>query len=85
LGLEVAPGVVVAEVLPETPAEAAGMAPGDIITEVGGVPVHTGLQLRELVLGSAAAGSLTVLGRRGSEEKVFDVTLNEEPQPAATA
>jgi S1-C subfamily serine protease len=50
LGLTVHPGVVVAEVLPGSPAEAAGLARGDVIQSANGTPVLAGEQLRQAVL-----------------------------------
>src|SRR5205823_12547215 len=38
LGVTVEPGVVVAEVLPESPAAAAGLAPGDVVESANGHP-----------------------------------------------
>lgn len=46
LGVVVDPGVVVAKVLPGTPANQAGLLQGDIIRRVNETPVHTGDQLR---------------------------------------
>lgn len=50
LGLTVHPGVVVAEVLPGSPAEAAGLARGDVIQTANGTPVLASEQLRQAVL-----------------------------------
>jgi S1-C subfamily serine protease len=49
LGVTVGPGVVVAEVLPDTPAAAAGLAPGDVIDDLNGTPVQSGEELRDAV------------------------------------
>jgi hypothetical protein len=49
LGVTAGLGVVVAEVLPDTPAAAAGLARGDVIDDLNGKPVQTGEQLRDLV------------------------------------
>jgi hypothetical protein len=50
LGLTVHPGVVVAEVHPGSPAEAAGLARGDVIQAANGTPVLAGEQIRQAVL-----------------------------------
>jgi len=49
LGVTVDPAVVVAEVVPGTPAEKAGLNRGDIINTVNGVSVVTGVQLRQMI------------------------------------
>jgi len=49
LGVTVGPGVVVADVLPDTPAADAGLANGDVIEDLNGRPVHSAHELRELV------------------------------------
>ena len=50
LGLTVHPGVVVAEVQPGSPAEAAGLARGDVIQSANGTPVLAGEQIRQAML-----------------------------------
>ena len=47
-------GVVVAGVLPGSPADDAGLAPGDVIVEVNGRPLATVEQLREAAAGARA-------------------------------
>jgi len=49
LGVTVGHGVVVAEVLPDSPAAAAGVTRGDVIEEVNGTGVVTADQLRDAV------------------------------------
>src|SRR5207253_1944550 len=49
LGATVDPGVVVAEVLPGTPAEYAGLTMGDMILAVNGTDVFSGDDLRDLI------------------------------------
>jgi hypothetical protein len=49
LGVTVGLGVVVAEVLPDTPAAGAGLARGDVIDDLNGTAVRTGEHLRDLV------------------------------------
>ena len=78
MGLTVQPGVVVAEVLAGTSAEAAGLTPGDVIAEVNGVPVLTGEQLREVVL-RAPGRELTLRVSRGGEAREVAAWLGDGP------
>jgi len=50
LQLPAGEGVVVRNVLPDGPAAAAGIAEHDVITRIGGKPVHSREELRELTL-----------------------------------
>jgi flagellar biosynthesis chaperone FliJ len=82
LGATVDPGVVVAEVVPDTPAEKAGLAPGDVIVAVGETAVFSGEELRDLVHAVPAGEEFTLrVQRAGTFE---DITVRLEP-PAADA
>ncbi len=68
-------GTEIAAVRRRSPAEAAGLKPGDAITTVGGVEVQRQLQIRQ-ALGAYDAGEQISIGfRRGDEEKEVEVTL----------
>ena len=71
IGVTVARGVVVDEVLPGSPAATAGLARGDVIEEVDGEEVHGGEQLRAAVLAlpRRAAVALTTT-RAGKTRRV---------------
>jgi len=73
LGLTVAAGVVVAEVLPGTPAERAGIAPGDTIRAANGTPITSSLQLRELLHQSAPEHEITLQTNRGTDAREVKV------------
>jgi membrane-associated protease RseP (regulator of RpoE activity) len=76
-GVAVDPGVVVAEVRPGTPAEVAGLAPGDVITAVDGDSVFSVCDLWDLVQDAADARELVVQVNRGGV--VRDVTARLDP------
>ena len=61
LGLDVAGGVVVSEVLDDTPAEAAGIEPGDVIVSLDGEDVLDARDLR-LRIGLTQPGSEVKIG-----------------------
>ncbi|HYT89569.1 MAG TPA: PDZ domain-containing protein [Gemmataceae bacterium] len=71
LGLTVAPGVVIAEVHPDSPGAKAGLAHGDVVISVNGEPVQSASQLRSLVHGAAPNEEITLqVRRRGSLEEI---------------
>jgi serine protease Do len=82
LGVEPRSGLLVAEVVPRSPAHRAGLRSGDLLTAVGPFPVRT---VRELLEGLARfpVGSDVSLGfrRRGSELSA-SVPLQESPEVA---
>jgi C-terminal processing protease CtpA/Prc len=49
LGVVVDPGVVVAEVLPDTPAQVAGLVRGDVIRSINDTPIFSGPGLRDVI------------------------------------
>jgi len=50
-------GVIVLWIFRESPAEKAGFSPQDIVTSVGGAPIHTGADLFAAIDAAAAAGA----------------------------
>ncbi len=83
LGVVVGPGVVVAEVLPGTPAAEAGVAPGDVVRSANGDTVLTGEHLREIVRLQPEHAELTLAVGRGTEEREVKARL-DGPAPAAS-
>ncbi len=75
-------GVIVAKILPDTPAERAGLKKGDIITEVNGEKVKDASHFTSKI-SSFAPNSNINLGviRRGSKIN-FKIKLNERPASA---
>jgi serine protease Do len=72
-------GVLVADVLKDSPAEAAGMKPGDIIVELGGAPIKevTDLQKRVAAIPPGRAVALTVMRDRKTSR--LTVKIGEQP------
>lgn len=80
LGVTVEPAVVVAEVLPGTPAEAAGLVRGDVITGVNGIRILDAGELQELV-NQEVGEEITLQLARGEEKRAVHVML-DVPAPA---
>jgi serine protease Do len=83
LGVHANEGVLVADVMQNAPAAAAGVKEGDVITTFAGTAVHTPHDLRDLVE-SAAVGSKQTLGiEREGKHLSLDVTLKSLPDNLA--
>lgn len=101
IGLEVQPllkqmtdarGVLVATVLPDSPALAAGLQPGDFITEVNGTPVAASRSPEDIplfnraILTAPVGSELTLKGRRGGQALTWKMTtVIREPNEAKEA
>ncbi|HEY8474706.1 MAG TPA: trypsin-like peptidase domain-containing protein [Natronosporangium sp.] len=75
LGLPVDRGVFVREVGPQTPAAAAGLRPGDIITAFNGEPTDTVEEFLGALRGTEPGQSVTVNYLRGDQEAEATVTV----------
>jgi S1-C subfamily serine protease len=74
---EVQPGVVVAEVLPLSPAASAGLARGDVIHSVNGADVHSGAELRAAIEGLEERAEVSLRVARGGEVQDVKAQLDE--------
>jgi serine protease Do len=68
-------GVVVTAVVPGSPAEEAGLAPGDVILAANDHPLESRRQLNDIVVSHAAGEILKLLVERGGQQHVCQVTL----------
>ncbi|MGO4915862.1 DegQ family serine endoprotease [Pseudogemmobacter sp. W21_MBD1_M6] len=86
LGLGVSRGAIVTQVLPGTPADAAGLQAGDIITAVNGNPVESSSNLRNQI-GLVMAGTTLRLSlmRNGTEMEVAATIQAGQEQDEAAA
>jgi serine protease Do len=72
-------GALVGDVLPNSPAEKAGIKPGDVITEFDGKPISDANSLRLLTSQESPGTKALVKLLRGGSEKTVSVTLGELP------
>jgi Do/DeqQ family serine protease len=85
LGVRASAGVMVTGVLTNGPAAAAGIRPGDVITQIGGQPVRTVRELLTRIAALAPGTSAPVtLDRRGQPVQTA-VTPAQRPRPPAHA
>src|SRR5205823_9171863 len=78
-------GLVIGQVIPDTPAAKAGLKPNDILLELNGkaVPNNQGDFVRQVQEIKADAKVDIVVLRKGKKETIKDVTLPEDKAPAA--
>lgn len=79
-GLKDAKGALVSDIVPESPAERAGIKQGDIIIEVDGKDVDEMNKLPRLVATLHVGKEIRVKVIRDGKEKTFRVTIGEYPE-----
>ena len=72
-------GALIKSVEPKSPAENAGMEPGDVITSVNGKTVETPNELRMTIGGLTPGSKIELSYLRNGEGKKAEVTLAERP------
>lgn len=72
-------GVLIIQVLPDSPAAQAGLKPGDIIQRVSGTPVSTAAEVQELVDASAVGAELPVEISRQNKVQTIRVKAGALP------
>lgn len=79
LGLEVASDgpAAVTKVAPSSPAEAAGIQVGDIVAELGGQPVRSGMDYHLALIGRKGGETLSAVLLRGGRRVEAAITLGE--------
>ena len=78
LGVAADQGVVITEVLPDTPAALAGLKPDDVITGVNGKAVATPDDLREAIRKAGAGKDVSLSVLRGQTKQEVKARLGEE-------
>ncbi len=73
-----ATGAEISEVLPDTPAEQAGLEEGDVVTQLDGLRVTDGIALIVAIRSHQPGEDVEFLLTRGDEELTVSVTLGSE-------
>lgn len=85
LGLPADKGALVADVLPDSPALAAGFQQGDVVLSYGDEIVDDAHELPRLVAGTEAGRQMTVTVLRSGEKKQLAVTIGAMPDERKVA
>jgi serine protease Do len=81
VGLSDEKGAMVAELLDNSPAKAAGIKPGDVIVGVDGKTIDSSKDLSRQIGGMNPGKSVQIKVWRDGADKTFDVKLGEMPAP----
>jgi len=81
-GLKSAEGALIGDVVPNSPAEKAGIQRGDVVRSVGGTPVKTPEDLSKAVRSKVAGDVVKIEAFRDGKTVNFSVRLEELPEQA---
>lgn len=79
-GLSVKTGVIVERVINDSPADVAGIEPGDVIVEVDGLRIHRDEDVNVAILDGEVGKSIAMKVRRGEAEKKVTMILKQRPR-----
>jgi S1-C subfamily serine protease len=79
--LAVSEGVLITQVVPGSPADQAGLAPGDVITGFEGKEIATTEQLIRAIHTAEVGQKVEITFWRGETENITEVILAESPPP----
>lgn len=82
-GLNEAKGALVSEVLPNSPAAAAGVKVGDVVTAIDGKPVDSAAVLRNAVAQSPVGKNISLEVLRNNRRESLNVKIAERPKEMA--
>ena len=85
LEMDVETGVIIGELLPDSPAEKAGIQQHDVIQQIDGQPVKELADLQKILRGTRPGQEMTFTVVRGKETKEIKVTLGTRPATAPPA
>ncbi len=77
-------GALIVEVIPSSPADEAGLRPGDLVTEVEGEAVTPDHPLADLILRYSPGEQITLTLDRDGKRKTVEVTLGNAATPSFT-
>ncbi len=78
-GLDTETGALIEEVSPDTPAERAGLRPGDAIVEADGLVIESADDVRTAVRRNEPGDTITIIVERDGTDLTFDIELDVLP------
>ncbi len=81
LGIQAKEGVVIARVVPGSPAEKTGLQVREVITEVDGTPLTGESALAQIINEHKPGDTLTLTMLKGTQQSTVKLTLGEMPSP----
>jgi serine protease Do len=78
--IEIQKGIYIYNVKTNTPAEAAGLKRGDVITHINGVEVNTLVKFKGILYSLDAGDTISVKYTRNGSESTVDIKLAEMPE-----
>jgi S1-C subfamily serine protease len=72
-------GAMVMDVIPASPADAAGLQPGDVITQIANRPVQVPSDLESALAGMHAGQQIEIQYERGPISSTTQATLRARP------
>ena len=84
MGLPDTDGLLIREVMQDSPAARADLAQGDLIVAAAGQPIRTPDELFD-ALQAARGGTIELSIVRGADERVIQVAFDGDGQPGQTA
>jgi serine protease Do len=85
MGLGKTKGALVADLVPEGPAQRSGVMSGDVVVQLNGHPVTSATDLTRFVAGQHPGDVLHLQVLRGGKPKSIDVTSGTRPPPSQLA
>ena len=82
-GLKEPRGVLIADVVKDSPADKAGLASGDVLMEFGGKKVDAPQDLQKAVAGTAPGKGVPMKVWRDKGEKTLEIKVGETPEDSA--
>ncbi|MEJ2558742.1 MAG: PDZ domain-containing protein, partial [Anaerolineae bacterium] len=79
LGIQAKEGIVIARVVPGSPAERAGLQVREVITEVDGTPLTGESTLAQIINEHKPGDTLTLTVLKGTQKSTVKLTLGEMP------
>lgn len=69
-------GICIQSVIPDSPAEAAGLTPGDIITKINNIPLQSIQQLKSILQGLSSGDEIEISIKRPDGEDYIELSLD---------